>query len=224
MPKSTSHSTKKSKKIKKPATNKQKWLNLLKIVLLIVVLYFSGRTVLHYVQTQITYRQDKVRFAQTESDMNDAYNAIVKAVGKPYETKISKGCAYGALKYARGPLGCGIGYSLIYGTESTDTGRALTNGIFSSIDGKFGFSSARNTTPYNMTDIQNAFTADYSSRNKLACELNYYLWSKKDFNEIVAKADTYKTYTSNDDKVAVYSFGCNRDVPRAIYNIESSTN
>lgn len=217
-PKPKSKSTKKSAK---RTTNRQKWLNLLKVVIAVVVLFFAGRTAYNFVRTQITYRQDKERFAETEKDMQSAYNAIVAKVGKPYETKVSKGCSYGALKFQRGPLSCGIGYNLVFGAENPNLARSTVLDVFDTTNGMFGFREAEYTIPSDRDKITNSFTAYFDNRNNMSCSIDYNLWSKEKFNNVIGPAEASRSINTS-PYVILYSFGCNRDTPKAVYAIDNT--
>lgn len=213
-----------AKKKQKPAPSRisrKKTIWIVVAALLITLICFFGiRALIHHQQTEAAYKVDKVRFAATEKDLNTAYDAIVAKLGKPYETGHSHVCAYGALEYARGTLNCAIAYQMIYGTKSVANGKALTIAMYNSIRGQYGFSADVFQIPSQTDQIKETFSADFTGTNGMGCSIDYTIWSKQDFNGVVAKAHGYKTYTGQSPKVAVYSFGCNRDVLKALYKIE----
>lgn len=208
----------------KPRFSKKK---IVLVVLGVLVLsfggYFAVRAYIHHRQTEATYKVDKVRFAATEKDMDAAYAAIVKTAGKPYQTGKTHVCSYGALKFARGPLSCGIAYQMIYGIEDMESGKSLTGTIYAIFNGNYGFTQGSYRVPDQLSQAQTRFSAALNNPYGYECELNYEIWSKANFNSFVAEADGYKHYEGTSPNLAVYSFGCNHYVPKALYPIDKST-
>jgi hypothetical protein len=213
-----------AKKQQKKTWPRKKIIKRVLLVLLVALVGFLVvRTVVHYFQTEARYRQDKVRFAETEKDLDRAYNAIVATVGKPYQTKKTHVCSYGALKFSRGPLSCAVAYQLIYGTENTETGKQLTAAIYSTVRSEFNFKvEDAYQSPHLFENVKSSFTAEFDHGYKFDCGLDYSLRDRQWFNETTSEAYDYKEYTGAMPNVAEYSLGCNKYTPKALYPIEGN--
>ena len=195
------------------------------VVLFGLVCYFSGRTYLRHQHTEAVYQQDKIRFAGAEKDMAAAYSAVVTSVGQPYETKITKGCGYGALKFARGPLSCGISYDYSYGTNSRADSKILGQKILAVINATPGFSNSH--ISYGNGDYAQEggqYTEDFQDSNGLDCELVFNPYDGDSYNSAVRLSRF-----GEQSKLITTSFApmtrlvCNRYTPKALYPIDKRT-
>jgi hypothetical protein len=208
----------KSKPKQKITTKRKISLIFLGIGVLVAGLLVFRATV-HHEQTEKQFKQDKVRFAQTEKDMADAYAAIVQTAGQPYETKITKGCGYGALKYARGTLNCGIGYSVTYGILDVSGGKEMTLRILDAVSNVKGY-VLQNTIPYEKVNLVDVLEADLISPNAMSCTFNYDIYNKDTYNNNIISIKNKKTSSA---MVAVYGFICNGGAAKPLYPL-SNTN
>ncbi|MEO6760777.1 MAG: hypothetical protein ABI220_00155 [Candidatus Saccharimonadales bacterium] len=199
-------------------TSKKKYIiyGLIIIVALLAAAFFI-RTYRHDKLVDKQFAADKIRFAQTENDMADAYAAIVSSAGQPYETSVTRGCAYGALKFARGPLGCTVTYAFSYSvdslSESADNGRLA----FEIIDGKFGFS--KGSLHNGISEIAQQGGVYFSfldSIHKLGCSFDHDTYEPSDYNSFGKPSSLHKDATIY---MSTYIFECERDTPRAVYFI-----
>lgn len=204
-------------KAKQRITTKRK----ISIVFLGAMILVAGllvyRATVHHAQTEKQFKQDKVRFAQTEKDMADAYAAIVQTAGQPYETKLSKGCAYGALKYARGPLGCMITRIVAYDANSMSESKIQGERVLATINGHYGF--AKGEPHFGLSDLNQQsgqFTLYLDDVNELGCSLTHDTYSLDEYNSFGKNLSSLqRNYIA--PYVSVYSLRCDRNVPKAIY-------
>ncbi|PJE65372.1 hypothetical protein COU91_02030 [Candidatus Saccharibacteria bacterium CG10_big_fil_rev_8_21_14_0_10_47_8] len=73
--------------------------------------------------------QDKHKFEQAQTSINELYSEIVAKVGQPDNYKKTNSCSRPNLKFEQGPLSCNVGVDILYGVDNI---QAATN-IFSTI-------------------------------------------------------------------------------------------
>jgi len=111
-----------TKKSRVARTGRRKWL----VVGVVVVSLIIGGVVVSLANSaeqrnqraEARFAADKARFTQVEADMDEAYAAIVAAVGAPVREESSKSCSHVALKFEEGQLNCGVGRTFIYGVAN----------------------------------------------------------------------------------------------------------
>lgn len=214
-----------AKKKQKPAPSRisrKKTIWIVVAALLITLICFFGiRALIHHQQTEAAYKVDKVRFAATEKDLNTAYDAIVAKLGKPYETRINKGCSYGALKYARGPLSCGYGYTFSYGVSSRTEGKVIGDKIIGLLNGNYNFS--KGVVDYGSSELaieSGQYVVYLHNTYGLSCEIKHDVYAKKDFNGYY-NLDGLKQ-DANTSFISVSNVSCNGYTPKPLYMLDKS--
>lgn len=211
-------------KKKQPPTRPRKKIILIisAVAVLVLICFFGIRAFVHHQQTEATYQRDKVRFATTEKDMDSAYAAIVKTVGKPYETKKTKGCGYGALKYARGPLSCGISYAFSYETNSRADSKQIGQKMLKVVNRNYGFSNGEPNYGISELARESGQYIEYlKNSDGMSCELNFDTYDKEMFNSMYDLDGLVRDARSN--VVSVVSIGCNDYTPKPFYKLDKST-
>ncbi|MEO6760778.1 MAG: hypothetical protein ABI220_00160 [Candidatus Saccharimonadales bacterium] len=203
-------------------TSKKKYIiyGVIVVVAFLAAAFFI-RTYQHDRLVDKQFAADKIRFAQTENDMADAYAAIVKSAGQPYETSVTRGCAYGALKFARGPLGCMINYGFAYSVNNSSEGKINGQLVHGIIDGHFGFS--KGSTMYGIAELaqQAGEYGDFlDSIHGLGCTLDHNTYAPDDYNSFGrVSSGLHKDTTTY---MSTFYFLCEKNTPRAIYEIQKS--
>jgi len=117
-----------TKKSRVARTGRKKWLFVLIVVAVFIIVGIAICLMRSAAQRDLRaeerFTADKARFAQVEADMNEAYAAIVAAVGPPVREESGKSCSRTSVKFEEGTLGCQI-YRRGYYEVIPDENRAL---------------------------------------------------------------------------------------------------
>lgn len=191
------------------------------ILLGLVVLLLAGFELYAKQQrAQEAFEQDKVRFTQINKQLATTYAAISNKIGKPDTVSIERGCAYGALKYARGDLNCGIGYKFAYGVHSEAAADQQAKILYLVVKRdpayKIGYSEVNNPD-----DVNGGFFARFIDNNEAACDLKYFNSTGDEFNGVDGPG--YNLRPVDAPYVAEYWFGCTSGVTKAVYQIEKNS-
>ncbi|MFA5004434.1 MAG: hypothetical protein WC498_04130 [Candidatus Saccharimonadales bacterium] len=196
------------------------------LTILVVLVAFVGalsiRAYVHNVQTNKQFAADKIRFANTEKDMADAYNAIVKAVGQPYDANVTKICAYGALKYARGPLGCMITYGFAYSVNDRPASKVNGTVVNDVLANDFGLGNG--TISYGISEFDQQsgqYFEDFDNAHGLGCTLNHETYTANEYNSYGKQSSGLKSMATT--SMSTFMFECEKNTPRAVYYINKST-
>lgn len=194
-------------------------------VVLGLVAYFAILAVMHQRQAKRQFALDKVRYAQTEKDMAAAYAAVVKAVGQPYEMNSGKGCSYGNLKYARGPLGCGIAYEFTYQVADAENGIKLAHSIQATIKSFkiTQYPTSQDSAPtVDLATGNNSLSYSYDSLPGMGCELSYLLNSSNEYNRYIQLSTLPLKRDITENYAAYFTFSCTGGAVKALYPISKS--
>lgn len=191
------------------------------IVIAIFAVPFFVFGAIHIVQINAQFSKDKKNFAQVEKNMAAALSSISQAAGQPYEIKTEKGCGYGALKFARGPLGCTIAYTFAFSVSNPEESRQNGELVYRAIAGKFGFSEGFISYGLSSLSEESGQFEFHTSSNGLGCDLRHDPYTAADYN--IFGRQTIRLQRNTATYMSSYSFECTRTVPRALYTIEKST-
>jgi hypothetical protein len=197
--------------------------DIFRYLVLVVLVVVGVRFTVHYFQTQAAYNRDKVVFALTEQDLDNARDAIVAKLGEPYQVKKTHVCSYVALKFARGPLGCAVAVHLVYGVKDEESGKEMLRSMMDSIVNKNHFQDVNYSSPSNFDKVQESYNADFRSSRGTSCQMMYSVDDLQFFNRVVTQVDKFKPFNGSSPFVAQYSIGCNKYVPRALYEIDKDS-
>ena len=84
------------------------------VILMAIVILVAFKIYQNKVKAEQAFQADQATFAQVETDMATAYQAIVDKVGKPDSTKITKNCSHVSQVIGQGDLHCGVKYEMAY--------------------------------------------------------------------------------------------------------------
>lgn len=197
--------------------------DLFRYLVLVVLVIVGIRFSIHYTQTQIAYKHDKVVFAQTEQDLDNARDAIIAKVGEPYQIKKTHVCSYVALKFARGPLGCAVAVHLVYGVQDESRGREMLQTMMNNLNETYHFEYVYDASPSQIVDVKSSYMASFQNSRNMDCQMMYSVDDVQFFNRVITQVNEYKTYSGSSPFVAQYSIACNKRTPRALYEIDKDS-
>ncbi len=186
---------------------------LIAIVITLFILAGLGAYFYHdHQQKEQAYQADKDRFAQIETDMKTAYDAMVAAAGVPDVSKQTKTCSHVSLKFKQGRLNCGVSYEFGYPISSYSDAINLTSKLKTAVISTPTFSSKNSVLENDRLDANNQTQSDvtipFATKSRSSCDIYFSL--------INPGSDQF--YDSiNSAHVAKYIFGCSSDMDMPIY-------
>jgi hypothetical protein len=194
---------------------------IVKRVLLVLPALLVGYLIVHYFQIEATYRADKVRFIETDKDMDIAYKAIIAKLGKPYETYKSKSCSYGSAKFSHGALSCDIRYAFSYATSSTSENKAIGEQALKIMDEQdsfhkwdFGYERSLGNTNGDIS-----YRSLYRHGEKISCGLEHQIFSKDTYSFEFGSDKQDKDIT--EPYYSTFALSCGRILPKAVYSVSN---
>lgn len=180
-------------------------LVVLATILFAFISYRAQQTKQH--QTE-TLAEDKAHFAKVEAEMAKAYDAIIKAAGKPDKTETFKSCSHIAHKYEEGDLHCGVAYSLSYTEATAKQAKERVVSVETSIAVLRTFDQQNSPSLSQKLDSTDSEQAGFNvyKLDNLQCRLSYDLGRKSGTfrtNEIVLESK--------------YIFRCSQAIQQPIY-------
>ena len=198
----------------RPANSKKpKKLKIILGVLVVAIVAASALLIYHNHQNQEkrdqAYNADKAKFAQVETDMQKAYDAIIQATGKPDKEEHSKSCSRTSLKFKKGELWCGVYYKFSFVSSESNMTSDKTSVILGALK-KSNFGN----NPQKIVGATQINGIDYFGVDLI----------KNDFSLCALKVEyggsRLLQYQSQEPYAANFNFECRKQVIKSVYSLE----